>query len=650
MLVAAVPMAGKTTLLALLALIAISEVHNSGLNGPTGSSGLSYGSSLFQRGYGTVGHGNPILGSPSYSELGSTYGHHSGSGLSSTYSSSGTYSTSNIDRIVRDLENQRILEKCKSRPHEFVLVVDESGSITQDHWIRDVLEFVKIVAKALETSNTGNKLAIVQFSHTPKLIMDLTNFASSNLDTIYRTIEDMFFLGRRTYGATYTGAALKFARERVLDKDGRFVVDITEKTFSQNKRDQVLILLTDGAANDYSVAVKESLIARFNGVHVMVFGIGLVNNLECRKLVGCSQYGACPDSIKASWRNLFNYVTDLFRKACDTSVRNAVCLEKWEPYGECSKPCGGGIQYAKFLEAVTVSQPTTFGGTTGLTCQQQYVGIANKFKSCNIHPCVDTVPTDIQRHVQRSQTSDESESSIGSTSALNTLLRTAGYGTSTSETYSESPSSDSDLHSGHSELGSSDGHFDFGRYGSRSYDEEREDEAEEEEEELDDEDRHSFDNDHEEEELNDEEEHDFYSDHEEEGEVEHDEEYSGGYVEHDEDYLAQPEAPSSDNLETEDTETEELKTSEQDESDESGHSYTRFIGSNRLRVVAVAATVVILTAISITAFSYLFLKGKGRAPLMPDPSDLEFMNAGDGDDVEPSENFQVSNADDGIWA
>ncbi|AFZ81161.1 hypothetical protein BEWA_005690 [Theileria equi strain WA] len=596
-------MAGKTTLFALLAIIAISKVHNSELN-------------------------LPILGlsSPSSSGLHSRYGLGSGYSRSSTGTGSSSTSSalpsahnaSRVDKVINDLKTTKILEKCKATPHDFVLVVDESGSITHDHWVREIMDFVSIVAKALEAGNQRNRLSIVQFSHTPKMVMDLTNFESSKVSDIKNAIQEMFSSGNRTFGTTYTGSALKFVRENILDKEKRFTLDMVGRSPVREKKNQVVILLTDGAANDYDVAERESLIARFNGVHFLVFGIGLFNNLECRKLVGCSQYGVCNEFIKANWENMFAQITHLFKRVCDTSVRNAVCLERWEAFGECSKKCGGGIQYAKFLGATTLSEATRgTDGIMGLTCEQQYDSVSNKFRSCNTQPCVDTVPTTIQEHVQKpvEDKSVQRESSTGESGALEALLGDINDNTDSDTSTNgslETDEHDSPDSGSHSESNSSDDFFSF-KHGSNNEDHIEPD-------------------------------HEVEVDSHYDQDVEHDEAEEEGAD------LAQPESASSDSIIEQGTEMGQGQEYEDQTSEETKYNYTRYIGGNRLRVVAVAATVVILTAISITAFSYLFLKGKGKTPLMPDPSDMEFMNAGDGDDVEPSENFQVSNADDGIWA
>lgn len=50
---------------------------------------------------------------------------------------------------------------------------------------------------------------------------------------------------------------------------------------------------------------------------------------------------------------------------------------KWEPYGPCSRTCGGGVQLARRQ----CSNPTPANG--GKYCE----GVRVKYRSCNLEPC-----------------------------------------------------------------------------------------------------------------------------------------------------------------------------------------------------------------------------------------------------------------------
>lgn len=50
---------------------------------------------------------------------------------------------------------------------------------------------------------------------------------------------------------------------------------------------------------------------------------------------------------------------------------------KWEPYGACSRTCGGGVQLARRQ----CSNPTPANG--GKYCE----GVRVKYRSCNLEPC-----------------------------------------------------------------------------------------------------------------------------------------------------------------------------------------------------------------------------------------------------------------------
>lgn len=68
--------------------------------------------------------------------------------------------------------------------------------------------------------------------------------------------------------------------------------------------------------------------------------------------------------------NLCRSITDSFSQVDGSWA-------KWEPYGPCSRTCGGGVQLARRQ----CSNPTPANG--GKYCE----GVRVKYRSCNLEPC-----------------------------------------------------------------------------------------------------------------------------------------------------------------------------------------------------------------------------------------------------------------------
>nr|PVC51459.1 cell surface/extracellular protein [Theileria orientalis] len=286
-------------------------------------------------------------------------------------------------------QSREVLEKCTKTPHEFVLIVDESGSISTYNWNTKVKDFVLLITSAVAQVNSYNKLSIIQYSRTPKLVMDSETIDKLNLNSIGSAIDDMF-AAPRTHGTTYTGEALQFAREKVLDKQGEFVLELTESKAPLAKKNKIVLLLTDGGSKDPEKAHRESLIQRFNGVDLYVFGVGNFNEAECRKLVGCSPEGECNYFFHSKWESIIDYLQKLVISMCRDTGRNATCLENWSDFSECSARCGGGIMKAKLLSFTTVAEATVGeDGIKGLSCEEQYRKVSEKYERCNTFPCTD---------------------------------------------------------------------------------------------------------------------------------------------------------------------------------------------------------------------------------------------------------------------
>lgn len=68
---------------------------------------------------------------------------------------------------------------------------------------------------------------------------------------------------------------------------------------------------------------------------------------------------------------------DPCRRITDSSSQVDGSWARWEPYGPCSRTCGGGVQLARRQ----CSSPTPANG--GKYCE----GVRVKYRSCNLEPC-----------------------------------------------------------------------------------------------------------------------------------------------------------------------------------------------------------------------------------------------------------------------
>lgn len=96
-----------------------------------------------------------------------------------------------------------------------------------------------------------------------------------------------------------------------------------------------------------------------SGLHSSEVGWELIvfNGSFCRWGAGCGTWACCSitcfsTQVDGSWA-------------------------KWEPYGPCSRTCGGGVQLARRQ----CSNPTPANG--GKYCE----GVRVKYRSCNLEPC-----------------------------------------------------------------------------------------------------------------------------------------------------------------------------------------------------------------------------------------------------------------------
>lgn len=174
---------------------------------------------------------------------------------------------------------------------DIVILTDESTSITEDNF-----NMVKIVLKNLINSicggisKTTNRVSIVRYSASQKLDLDFKRGGS--MDRVSQAIDNMRYkpLKNPDYsGSTYTAAALKFVRERVLTEDKGWRNGQTSNGESVSTE---ILIITDGRSNDptdFGITLtneKELLKSkpRNNNLGIYALGIGNVYDQEINEL------------------------------------------------------------------------------------------------------------------------------------------------------------------------------------------------------------------------------------------------------------------------------------------------------------------------------------------------------------------------------
>ncbi|XP_952976.1 cell surface/extracellular protein, putative [Theileria annulata] len=292
------------------------------------------------------------------------------------------YSFTDIDGSM--FSNLEELKKCTETPHDFVVMLDESDSISNYNWKRYVKQFTTLIATAISQLNQDNTLSVLHYSDVPTLAINTQKIDPNSFKTTEDKIKQIFER-RRSYGNNYTGKALEYVRKELFH-----LPEIAEGSSSDSPdtSNKVVILVTDGAAKDIEKAYYESLTLRYNRVELFVFGVGFVQEEECRKLVGCPSEGLCYNFFYASWNSVAQHLQELVDSMCRDLGRNATCKELWSEFSECSRPCGGGTKKATLLRYTTLTEATAGSdGKKGLSCDEQYKYMSEKVVRCNEHPC-----------------------------------------------------------------------------------------------------------------------------------------------------------------------------------------------------------------------------------------------------------------------
>ncbi|KAM4580451.1 collagen alpha-6(VI) chain-like isoform 1-T2 [Odontesthes bonariensis] len=172
--------------------------------------------------------------------------------------------TANAVQVLKSVfegkENDTLLtQDCiAAKIADIVFIVDESGSIGVSNF-QLVRTFLQSIVSGLEISLTRVRVGIVIYSSKPKMMAYLNTF--TNKDNLLNFIKILPYRG----GGTNTGAALKYARERVF---------IKEKGSRKDKGvQQVAVVITDGESQD---DVRQAA-ADLRRAGVTIYSVGVQN-------------------------------------------------------------------------------------------------------------------------------------------------------------------------------------------------------------------------------------------------------------------------------------------------------------------------------------------------------------------------------------
>ncbi|KAK9964947.1 hypothetical protein ABG768_006074 [Culter alburnus] len=154
-------------------------------------------------------------------------------------------------------EDAAVTEECKSDVvADIAFIVDQSSSIRSKNF-QLVRDFLENTIGGLDVGEGKIKVAVILYSDFPRADVYLDTF--SNKADILRYISSMAY-GR---GKTYTGAALRFAKEHVFTK--------ARGSRRDEHVQQVAVVITDGKSTDDAASAAADL--RRSGVTVFALGI-----------------------------------------------------------------------------------------------------------------------------------------------------------------------------------------------------------------------------------------------------------------------------------------------------------------------------------------------------------------------------------------
>lgn len=98
-------------------------------------------------------------------------------------------------------------------PVDFAFILDGSGSITPENWVR-IKEFVKRIIDAFEVSPQDTQFALLEYSDEPKVYLRFNDLkdAQLNVVNVKRKVEEIL----QSKGQTFIDKALDLANQEIF--------------------------------------------------------------------------------------------------------------------------------------------------------------------------------------------------------------------------------------------------------------------------------------------------------------------------------------------------------------------------------------------------------------------------------------------------
>lgn len=150
---------------------------------------------------------------------------------------------------------------------DFMFVVDSSSSITPNDF-NIQKEFLTEIVKQYNSSETAN-FGLVRFSSSASVVIELASVSGEGLIAAINAVP-------YEPGSTNTAAGIRLAMQQFI-LNGRPQVP------------QVMIVLTDGASNDFDETVKAAQASHQSGIEIFAIGVGGNANEDELKEIATSE-------------------------------------------------------------------------------------------------------------------------------------------------------------------------------------------------------------------------------------------------------------------------------------------------------------------------------------------------------------------------
>ncbi|KAF5153223.1 von Willebrand factor type A domain protein [Theileria parva strain Muguga] len=241
----------------------------------------------------------------------------------------------------------------------------------KEEWEK-LIPFLKSLVKSISISPNYVHLSVVTFSTSIRWLISFLNPSGKDENLALRVIDELKN-SKPVFGFTFTGQALNFITEAVYQFGAR-----------QNAP-KAIILITDGSSTQPNVTSQASAMLREAGVTILVVGVGMARDYECRAVAGCPVKGNCPHFFMTNWNEIIRKVGELMAEVCETIPRDAVCQPHWSEWSECDANCGNGTRYKKLMGVTTISEATVgSNGKSGRTCEMIYENAEVPKEECSV--------------------------------------------------------------------------------------------------------------------------------------------------------------------------------------------------------------------------------------------------------------------------